>query len=74
MAEGISKTDPDLAWKWALSMGDPGLKNQALSAAATAWATKDAAALHQALGDGTLTPSEQQAILEKLKNGSAAVH
>ena len=74
MAEGINKTDPDLAWKWALSMGDPRLKNQALSAAATAWATKDAAALHQALGDGTLTPSEQQAILEKLKNGSAAAH
>ncbi|MES2709436.1 MAG: hypothetical protein V4726_22750 [Verrucomicrobiota bacterium] len=74
MAGGISKTDPDLAWKWALSIGDPGLKNQALSAAATAWSRKDAAALHQALGDGTLTPAEQQAVLEKLKNVAGAAH
>jgi hypothetical protein len=71
MAGGISKTDPDLAWQWALSMGDPALKNEALSAAARDWMKKDSAALQQALGSDSLAPAERQAVLETLKNAVA---
>lgn len=66
LAERIQKTDPDLAWKWGLSMGDPELKTQALSAAAASWRDKNPEALAQAMNEGNLTETERQAISEKL--------
>ncbi|RYD33532.1 MAG: hypothetical protein EOP86_13160 [Verrucomicrobiaceae bacterium] len=72
MAEGIGKTDPDLAWKWALTMGDSDLKSRTLNAAAEAWARKDAASLRQAIEEAALSPQERRSVLESLKGPSTS--
>lgn len=69
MTQEIQKSDPDLAWGWALSMTEPDLKAQALTTAARAWNRRDSASLQQALNDSHLTPAERGAVEEKLKSG-----
>lgn len=72
MTEQVSKTDPDLAWKWALSMTDSLLKQEALTAAAKEWNRKDAGALGQALDGGNFTSAEREKLMEKLSPGTPA--
>ncbi len=67
MTSEISRTDPDLAWNWALSMTDPNLRSEALSVAALSWRMKDPASLQAVLHDPALPAAERVKVMEKLR-------
>lgn len=69
MTSEIQKSDPDLAWGWALSMTDAQLKAEALGEAARAWNRRDAGSVQQALTDPRLTTAEREIVQTKLKAG-----
>lgn len=68
MAQQIAATDPDLSWKWSLTMTDPELRAQALGNTFQAWTGKDAAAAQSALSDPGLSEADRAAIITAQQN------
>lgn len=66
LTERIGSTDPDLAWQWALNVGDGKVRSEALSGVARAWNKKDPAGLKAVLADPDFPASDRAAILNQL--------
>lgn len=67
MTTEISGSDPDLAWRWALTMNDSAQRADSLAAAAASWRDRDPAALESALADPALPAAERARVLERLR-------
>jgi hypothetical protein len=71
MARHIQDTDPDLSWKWALTLSDSTVKTNALQEVASQWSRRDATAARSALENSGLTLEERRNILETPPQPSA---
>ena len=71
MARHIQDSDPDLSWKWALTVGDPVLKIETLRQVTQSWNRRDAAAARRALENSGLSTAMQRGILTEPSTSSA---
>ncbi|MDB6069892.1 MAG: hypothetical protein JWL81_1063, partial [Verrucomicrobiales bacterium] len=71
LTERVGATDPDLAWRWALSVGDGKLRSEAMSGVAKAWNARDPAGLKAILAGPDFPEADRAAILKALLPGPA---
>lgn len=62
LCERIQRSEPDSAWQWALSIGDPALRANTLGGVYAQWVKKGASAAAAALRAAPLSPAERNSV------------